>query len=92
MNVTGSVQLRNDIYHMMVRYETGNNKYKQASKSTRIRIGSTAKEKKENKRKAELMLAEWIEEIKKQAPTSDQLFLDAVSEWMERKKQDVRQN
>lgn len=92
MNVTGSVQLRNDIYYMFVRYEDHSGNKKQKSKSTKIKLGITAKEKKANRIAAEIMLNSWMEEIKNAKVSSGQRLIEAVEDWLKRKKNDIRQN
>ena len=92
MKVTGSIQQRNNTYHMMIRYHDGNDT-KQKSKSTKIKIGTTKREQNANYREAERMLAEWIDEVEKSGGiTTSRFFMDCIEEWLSRKKTDVREN
>lgn len=92
MKVTGSIQERYGIYQMMVRCQNDHNTI-QKSRSTKIKIGDNSREQKANRRKAERMLAEWIEEIEKaNGFVSNRLFMDCVEEWIDRKKKDIRAN
>ena len=92
MKVTGSIQERYGIYQMMIRCKNGRESI-QKSKSTRIKVGANNREQHANRRKAERMLAEWIEEVEKtDGFVSYRLFMDCLDEWLERKRKDIRAN
>ena len=93
LSVTGSIQERNNHFQMMVRYTDFDGRKVQKCRSTGVPIGGTAKERKVNNRRANLLLAQWIEEIKEQkAVASDRKLIQAINEWMLWKKDRVRLN
>lgn len=85
--VTGSIQNRNGIYHMVVRYTDFDGQIQQKTKSTKIPVGSKRKERQENKEQAIMMLGNWKKElIETKALQANRKLMQAIDEWMESKK------
>lgn len=94
MRVTGSIQVRNDIYQMMVRVIDEDGIPHPKTKSTRIHAtGRTVKETDSNRKQAEKMLAKWIAELEQDNTLpSNRKLVSAMSEWLDRHREQVRQN
>ena len=92
MRVTGSLQIKRGIYQMMTRIIFDDKTEKQKQKSTGLRsVGKTQRETRQNKIKADQMLASYIRELTESYSTaSDKLFLTAIEEWLERKRTELR--
>ena len=94
MNVTGSLQIRNGIYYMMVRIPLEDGTTIQKSKTTKIRAdGKNQREARHNQLQAEKMLAQWSEELSHNVGLANQKpLIAAMDEWLERKKRSLRQD
>lgn len=94
MNITGSLQIRNGVYYMMVRIPKEDGGFTQKAKTTKIKAeGKTQRETRHNKLTAEKMLVQWIEELTKNFGFANQkLLITAIDEWLERKKRGLRQD
>lgn len=92
MRVTGSLQIKRGIYQMMTRIIFDDKTEKQKQKSTGLRsVGKTQRETRQNKIKADQMLASYIRELTESYSTvPDKLFLTAIEEWLERKRTELR--
>lgn len=94
MRVTGSLQIKRGIYQMMTRIIFDDKTEKQKQRSTGLRSeGKTPRETRQNKIKANQMLASYIQELQTEyARGSDRPFLVAIEEWLAKKKQELRQD
>lgn len=92
MKVTGSLQIRNGIYRMMVRVPDINGNIQQKAKSTGIKAkGKTLRESRQNKLQADKLLSKWIEELSSgKTLISSKLFIFCIEDWLDRKKRRVR--
>jgi len=65
MNITGSLQIRNGTYYMMLRVPRGDGTYMQKAKTTKIKVqGKNERETRRNKLEAEKMLAQWSDDLR----------------------------
>ena len=94
MNITGSLQIRNGTYYMMVRIPNEDGGHTQKAKTTKIKAeGKNQRETRHNKLAADKMLAQWIEELTKNfGLTNQKPLIVAIEEWLERKKRSLRQD
>lgn len=94
MNITGSLQIRNGTYYMMVRIPNEDGDHTQKAKTTKIKAeGKNQRETRHNKLAADKMLAQWIEELTKNFGLANQKpLIVAIEEWLERKKRSLRQD
>ena len=85
--MTGSLQIKNNIYYAVLNYKDEFGKRKQKWISTELEVAN-------NKRKAESRLREILVEVEQQKTvySADILFLDWVDKWMEQKKNEIRLN
>ena len=92
MNITGSLQIRNGIYYMMVRIPNEDGSTTQKAKTTKIKAeGKTQRESRRNRMEAEKMLAQWSAELSKNFGFANRkLLIAAIDEWLERKKRNLR--
>lgn len=92
MRVTGSLQEKNGIFQMVVRFKDSNGKTKQKSKSTGIRVkGKNSRETRSNKLNADRMLAEYVSELARYSSYGgDKDLLTCIEDWLERKKMQIR--
>ena len=92
MKATGSLQIRNGKYHMFMRIQQSDGAMKQKSKTTGIPVSAkTKKEERANRVAAEIMLSEYLQDLSKcSVYKGDVLFTDAISGWLERKKNEIR--
>ena len=94
MRVTGSLQEKNGVYQMVVRVPDLYGANKQKSKSTKVKVkGKNHRESTANKHKAELMLAEWMDELSRlECFGSDRDLIAAIEDWLKQKKKAVRED
>lgn len=94
MSITGSLQIRNTTYYMMVRIPKEDGTYLQKSKTTKIKAqGKNQRETKHNKLEASKMLARWIDELSNNVGVANQKpLIAAIDEWLARKKRSLRQD
>ena len=92
MKVTGSLQEKKNHYYMVLRVPDVNGIMRQKYISTGIKAeGSTKKETRENRRKAEVLLESTLNDYrKKAAATSEASLMYALQVWMEKKRLDIR--
>lgn len=90
--ITGSVQIKGDMYYAVLRLPTSDGKIKQKWVSTKIHVGAKTKRQRDiNRRDAERFCANLIEEHKKSGILeSDDLFLSCLHDWVERQRDKVR--
>lgn len=94
MKVTGSLHEKNGVYQMIVRIPDINGNIRQKWKSTKIQVaGKTQRESRSNKQKAELMLAEWLDELsQEEGYGADRDLLKSIEDWLAMKKSRLRPN
>ena len=92
MKVTGSLQVKNGIYQMVVRVPDINGNLRQKSKSTKIKSNAkNQREARSNKLKAERMLSEWLENLSHtECYGADKDLLAAMEDWLAMKKVTLR--
>ena len=92
MKVTGSLQIRNGVYRMMVRVSDHDGNIQQKAKTTGIKVeGKTQRETRQNKLQANKLLVKWVEELSAgQASVSSKLFIFCIEDWLDRKKRRIR--
>ena len=88
LKMTGSLQIKKDIYYAVIRLADDSGKLKQKWISTNIRVTGN------NKRKAETRFREILVELdlQKVVYTAEIPLLDWIDKWMEQKKNEVRLN
>lgn len=94
MNITGSLQIRNGTYYMMLRVPRGDGTYTQKAKTTKIKAqGKNERETRRNKLEAEKMLAQWSDDLEQNVGLANHRpLIAALDEWLERRKRSIRQN
>ena len=92
MNITGSLYMKNNIWHMIIRIPDANGKPRQQSKTTHIRaVCDTRTEERKNKMRAEVILENEIAMLRdKHAVFSNDLFVTRIEKWLEHTKDSVR--
>ena len=92
MNITGSLQKKNGMYHMTVLIPDEAGKSIQRTKNTGIRADAKDQlEKRKNRSQAQRRLTKWMEELSKiPGSGAERFLLDAVEEWLARKKRSLR--
>ena len=92
MKVTGSLQEKNGVYQMVVRVPDVFGTFRQKSKTTKIKVkGRNQRESIMNKHQADLMLAEWMDDLShSECYGGNKGLIPAIEEWLTQKKKSVR--